>query len=154
MTGLLSPFLYSLPPASSFLDLVAMAALHRRMQVLGKIWHLSLLWSFSGIHGSTVLGNSHHFRKCLFRARLKVGKNRKSRRSALLQSRALPSSPWLGHEREGVRVGQKQGQEQGKNSHGGTKENGPWVDFGTMGATQREGEHKEEASGMPLSTKH
>jgi hypothetical protein len=37
MTGLLSPFLYSLPPISSFLDLVAMAALRRRMQVLRKI---------------------------------------------------------------------------------------------------------------------
>jgi hypothetical protein len=38
MTGLLSPFLYSLPPISSFLDLVAMAALRRRLQVLRKIW--------------------------------------------------------------------------------------------------------------------
>jgi hypothetical protein len=32
MTGILSPFLYSLPSVSSFLDLVAMAALRRRMQ--------------------------------------------------------------------------------------------------------------------------
>jgi hypothetical protein len=38
MTGLLSPFIYSLPPVSFFLDLVAMAALRRRMQVLRKIW--------------------------------------------------------------------------------------------------------------------
>jgi hypothetical protein len=38
MTGLLSPFLYSLPPFSFFLDLVAMVALRRRMQVLRKIW--------------------------------------------------------------------------------------------------------------------
>jgi hypothetical protein len=38
MAGLLSPFLYSLPTISSFLDLVAMAALRRRMQVLRKIW--------------------------------------------------------------------------------------------------------------------
>jgi hypothetical protein len=38
MAGLLSPFLYSLPPVSSFLDLVAMAALRRRIQVLRKIW--------------------------------------------------------------------------------------------------------------------
>jgi hypothetical protein len=37
-TGLLCPFLYALPPISSFLDLVAMAALRRRMQVLRKIW--------------------------------------------------------------------------------------------------------------------
>jgi hypothetical protein len=34
-----SPFLYLLPPVASFLDLVAMAAVRRRMQVLGKIWH-------------------------------------------------------------------------------------------------------------------
>jgi hypothetical protein len=39
MAGLLSPFLYSLPPISFFLDLVAMAALRRRMQMFGKIWH-------------------------------------------------------------------------------------------------------------------
>jgi hypothetical protein len=38
MTGLLSPFLYSLQPISPFLDLVAMAALRRRLQVLRKIW--------------------------------------------------------------------------------------------------------------------
>ena len=37
MTGLLSPFIYPLPPGSSFLDLVAMAALRRRMRVLRKI---------------------------------------------------------------------------------------------------------------------
>jgi hypothetical protein len=32
MTGHLPPFLYLLPPVSSFLDLVAVAALRRRMQ--------------------------------------------------------------------------------------------------------------------------
>jgi hypothetical protein len=39
MTDLLSLFFNPLLPASSFLDLVAMATLRRRMQVLRKIWH-------------------------------------------------------------------------------------------------------------------
>jgi hypothetical protein len=39
MIGLLPLFLYSLPPVSSFLGLIAMSALRRRMQVLGRIWH-------------------------------------------------------------------------------------------------------------------
>jgi len=37
------------------------------------------------------------------------------------RSRALPLSPWLGHEREGQWVGQMQGQGQGEKAHGGTK---------------------------------
>jgi hypothetical protein len=37
------------------------------------------------------------------------------------RSRALPLSPWLGHEKEGEWVGQMHGQEQGKKVHDGTK---------------------------------
>jgi hypothetical protein len=39
------------------------------------------------------------------------------------RSRALPLSPWLGHEQEGG-VGQMQGQEQGKKAYGDMKWNG------------------------------
>jgi hypothetical protein len=42
MAGLLSPFLYSLPPISSFLDLVAMVASRRRMQVFRKFFGFSV----------------------------------------------------------------------------------------------------------------
>ena len=49
---------------------------------------------------------------------LKMSKTRNIRRLKK-RSRALPSSPWLGHEQEGGWVGQMQGKEQGKKAHGG-----------------------------------
>jgi hypothetical protein len=55
---------------------------------------------------------------------LKMSKT-KNIRQLKKRSRALPSSPWLGYEKEGGLGGQMQGQEQGKKAHGGTKWNDP-----------------------------
>jgi hypothetical protein len=52
----------------------------------------------------------------------------KSIRLLKKRSRALPSSPWLGHEQEGGLGGQMERQEQRKKAYDGTKWNGPWED--------------------------
>jgi hypothetical protein len=62
----------------------------------------------------------------LFHRPLKVSKTRNILRLKK-RIRALPSSPWLGHEQEGG-GGQMERQEQGKKAPDGTKWNGPWGD--------------------------